>query len=914
MSKIDKLRSTYPVPITFHAGEQPDAAKLSSISSQAKSGLSIIEKAIGDIWGTGTSEKGLHLTNLGRALGEAKYNNPALFNVGDTRFFYIENLGLSDKWLNKTTGYLTFRPANSTSSATDALTAIKFSDSTGANASTTHVTVVSDEETVTPNGTNVFVDAATGRFRTGKSIAAGDLVGYWVDPTEWIQGAEDFYPGIIPDPRCDVSLLVIQGDATNGYYFHVPNRAPIEADEADPFQKLISERRPVECKISSLDINDEENITSVGGYFDQTPRFWNSNASAGNFYRYDWPEKATLVPGSIHLWDNEANGIVEGLSFAVNGTTNYRIDITDTKGRLNWAITQTTPHTFYLITHGSSLSRTVWSLVTALANHDHTGVHYNESNLDHSTLLDLNSASNKDSVVWQKSKFPNDDHVQYLHRDGIENADDEDRDFNKGAMLGDFIIGLAAETGGSYLGSGTTNKIWFGDNAAGTNPSISASANQILNIDASVITTGYTRSTYFSAKSGTLITKGYTFDVNVGGGSHPDPSLLGFQYTNVDTPQYTLLINAPGNIEVNLDTNELLSGGTPSEAKFAINNGAGTEVFKIEESGDISGPSGTLTVAGDLTVTEDISADNVSLSERLDLDHANLLPTISVTTTTDAGNSVAADYIYAIQAKLLNGQYCDLVKSPITSILASTKVHIEFGVPRNTASYRLSRRIVQNAGLPTEVTIDHRSFSVDYTNLQLDGFQTGFNPGVVAVHQFFDGDPGETSWYETSLGTWVPDINPPATVDNTTFAIDTNASIETMGDIHSHGNLSNSCPEGNIAVAGIRFKSNSDTSSSSMITGIKQETISQTGNPIAPSSQVVSTIANNSFDTANKVVLSFRPAAAVPGSLSLDYWYVNETTDELVYALHSHVDPGGSNLTYPTSFVVVYIEHGDFYA
>lgn len=930
MSNIDKLRSTYPVPITFHAGEQPDAAKLSSISSQAKLGLNIIEKAIGDIWGTGDSGEGLHLTNLGRALGEAKYINPALFNVGDTRFFYIENLG--SKFLGKTTGYLTFRPANTEPEATDALSEIKFSNSDGTTASATHVTpAVSNEKDVDPDSTTVFVDIETGRFRTGKLIGSNAFVGYWVDPKEWIQGSEEFYPGIIPDPRCDTSALPIQGDAANGYYFEIPTRQPIKSDEADPFHKLsnLPERRPVENLHSTLDWNDAVNLAQAT-YFDQQPRFWDTSGTGTEiptFHRYNWPEKASsgsLIPGSIHLWDSDANSIVEGLEFEVNTGTSYRIDITDTKGRLNWALTQDPAHSFYLITHGSSLSRTVWSLVTALANHDHTGVHYNESNLDHSALLDLNSASNKDSVIWEKSEFPNDDHVQYLHRDGLKDDLDVSRDSNKGAMLGDFIIGQTTAVAQSYLGNlsaDTSNKIWFGDNVSGTNPSIHGSADKVLNIDASVVTTGYTKSTYFSADAGTSNTDGYTFDLNITGGTHPDPSLLGFQH---DTVSNELLVNSPNSIVLKLDTNETTNPPSDNTSKFAINNGAGAEVFKVEESGDISGPSGILTVAGDLDVTADASAVNMSLSERLDLDHASLLPAITTGTPSSSGNSPAGDYVYAIQVKLLNGQYSNVVETEVITLPANNEVSVTFQFPKNTASYKLFRmeftEVETTIPPSTEVillrvNINLGSFEKIFNASELDVLQDGFAAGDMQSLFFVDGT-SSTIWDTSSIGAWTPETTyPPLTVDNTTSTIDTNASIETMGDIHAHGNLSNLCPEGNIAVTGIRFKSNSDTSSSSMITGIKQETISQTGNPIAPAAQVVSTIANSSFDTASKLILAFRPAAAVmPGSLGLDYWYVDETTDELVYALHSHIAPGGSSLTFPTSFVVVYIEYGDFYA
>jgi hypothetical protein len=501
MTKIDKLRSTYPLEIKFFQGEQPTAAKLSAISSQTKAGLNIIEKAIGDIWGTGLSEKGLHHTNLGRVLGDAKYTNPALFNVGARKFFYIENL--ANKYINKTTGYLTFRPSDKPAGTLgDALSEVKFCSTTNfTQGSTTHATLVAAEKDVSPNEPEFFI-GLDGKFRTGKPIEAGDLVGYWVDPTEWIQGAEEFHASIIPDPRSapDHQFLNIQGDSTTGYFFEVPKRRPLYGNEAVPFSELnnLPERRPMVCSHAienAVNLNDEANINQAP-FFTQVPRFWDTSATADPFHRYNWPGRTTtegaLTSGSIELWDNDANGVVEGLGFAVN-VDSTQIDITDTKGRLEYAKGES--HEFYLITHGSSISRTLWSLTTALANHDHTGIRYNESNLDHSMFLGLSAAQSKDSThadrfEWQKSAWIDDDHIQYFHRDGVTSTK---RDLNKNAILGDIIIAqalAAIPSDGNYLGdlsAADSYRIFFGDNSA-TNPNIGAHQDGELYTNATKVT------------------------------------------------------------------------------------------------------------------------------------------------------------------------------------------------------------------------------------------------------------------------------------------------------------------------------------------------------------------------------------------------------------------------------------------
>ena len=906
----DKLRTTYPHKVTFVTGEQPSAAKLSAISSQTKAGLNIIEKAVGDIWGTGDSDAGgLHQTNLGRVLGDAKYINPALYTLyNDEKFFYIENL--STKWIGKTTGYLSFRPAfNSAASGTNVYSQVKFGKADGA-ASTKYTTAIgtgASASDITVGDTDFYINVLTGEFKAGSKIEAGDYIGYWVDPAEWSQSKEGFDLGVIPDPRTANSSLTIETTTASGfdYKFSIPNREPhIAPTNTNTFGTELPDRIPVSCLFGTSNLNDASVYNAVPFASSETSRFWDS-AGTTPFYKYNIPSKpatgAAFAEGDIYLWDITSNSAIEGLEFFVDATDEFQINIKDNAGRLAVAKAATSPtHSFCLITHGSSLAKTIWTLSNALVNHTHTGAQYNEANLDHATFLNLYPTEDHSSVAWMASTEEADDHIHYLHREGSK---DSFRDQNKGALLGDLIVSENAAVGDSYLGdlaARDSYKIYFGENTA-SNPSIRGSANKILNIDASVVTDGYTESHYFSARTGTSITDGYTFDQLVSGGGNPDPSLLGIQWSGA------LYLNAPADIVLNLDTNETAS---PGDAKFAINNGAGTEVFKVEESGDISGPSGTLTVAGDLTVTEDISADNVSLSERLDLDHASLLPTITTGTPSSSGNSPAGDYVYAIQAKLLNGQYSNIVETEVITLPANNEVSVTYGFPKNTASYKLFRMEYTEVG-GFRVNENIGSFEKIFNASELAVLQDGFTAGDMQSLSFVDGD-SSTVWDTSSIGAWTPETTyPPLTVDNTTSTIDTNASIETMGDIHAHGNLSNLCPEGNIAVAGIRFKSNSDTSSSSMITGIEHAHLFLGTYDISGNTQQTLTVASGVFDTTDREVLSVRPSGSMGGGLSLDYWYVDEINNEIKFVINN---PNTSAIQGPQTMIVNYIQYGDFYA
>jgi len=490
---IDKLRTTYPHKITFSSGEQPNAAKLSAISSQAKSGLNIIEKAIGDIWGTGSGSQGLHQTNLGRVLGDAKYINPALYGVSE-RFYYVEDLNL--KWSGKTTGYLTFRPSDSQGGDGDALTEIKFGDGTatdgGGNltgvASTKYTSAISTQPQYISVGDNEFyIDLQTGYFKAGSKIANGDFIGYWVDPVEWSQGVEGFNPGIIPDPRVtNVNLTVETYDANNtyAYKFTIPNRETFVASGSNnTYDFELPTRIPIPFLFDSTDLNDEQNIGQAV-FSNSTKRFWNSGATTDPFWKYYIPGKPAaglaFDEGHIYLWDRNAQATVEGLEFYVDSTDAFQVNIKDTAGRL--LVAKTAGHNFYLITHGSSLTKTIWALTNALTNHTHTGASYNDTNLDHSTFLNLYPAEDNSSIVWRVSSEEADDHIQYLHREGSR---DSFRDQNKGALLGDLIISENTKTGDSYLGTleiNPSNKVYFGNNAEGTNPHIHATIERSIAI------------------------------------------------------------------------------------------------------------------------------------------------------------------------------------------------------------------------------------------------------------------------------------------------------------------------------------------------------------------------------------------------------------------------------------------------
>ena len=515
----DKLRTTYPVEVVFTPGEQPSAEKLTAVSTQAKTGMRIIENAIGDLWGTGGDPnfKGLEIPSLGRVVGQNSYLNPALFSLqttltGATRgpFYYIERL--DEEFAGKTTGYLTFKPhynSNYTgetgfdgygfiiSDGTDVLLDMSAGDPAN---SQMHqeglIGNIGDNGSIDTN--KYFVDLGTGRFRFPEPFVSGTLkyIGYWVHPDDWALGdidGQDIVPGVIPDLRSQPSMLHIERQVANPdvYHIKIPQRTPLQADVYDMEQKI-----PVPCQANGVNLNDESVGLAEAGFSDaEAPRIWNTSdthvSTDPSFHRYQIPlftamaQGEQMKEGSIKLIDRVSKGVVHGLVFKKldEGT----IEVTDSLKFLeslydNVAGNPATLYgTFQLITGGPSLSKSVAILRNALFNHTHDGG-FQENTIDHSVFKNSSPAKNRDDMVWTASNFNQpDDHIQYLHRENSVGG--VYRDPNRNAFLDDLIIAqdtLDSATG-LYIGDLTThgsNNIYFGIDA-GDSPQIGVTAPQL---------------------------------------------------------------------------------------------------------------------------------------------------------------------------------------------------------------------------------------------------------------------------------------------------------------------------------------------------------------------------------------------------------------------------------------------------
>ena len=637
----DKLRTTYPLRIQFFEGEQPTALKLSAISSQAKSGLNIIEKAIGDLWGNGGDLIGAQIPTLGRTFGENRFVNPALYSLQET-FYYIEKLNVVHA--GNTTGYLTFKPVDNPGSAGTYNIVFGDGSTNGAALSYTSKTTEGAVSAATDYWIDSINGGSTGRFRFGDAFASGTVVyiGYWVDPEDWNLGKEDIVPGVIPDPRTKSTFplwLTTPGTGTAPYDYTIqmPLRGPLEVSgtNKDYFDTL-PEIRPkrVEFGASNLDLNSLQGLAAHGAFGSGLePRLWSSvdPSTDDQFYRYKVPllEKSpyvganTRIPdGTLYLcyYDSTSKNyqVVEGLEYWT-GSNTYDVNIKDTANLLQAAIAANSgddPQRWALITCSPSLTKRIWALDNAFSNHTHDGSN-GEFPVSHSALIGNNPGENKDDIPWEKSILTSDDHIQYLHRDG-----NVQRDSNKGAMLGDLILSENAESSGDYLGnlvSNDSNRLYFGDHDATNNPSIYGAASKTIKIDGSLRIPGGVGTSVsddgvpgvlgFGSPSATWATPGRIDGVG----------RITFDYQKNSTTQYadnahkhgiasfaedndwadSLKISSYDNLFFVIDS----SGNSTSVFKVSAgaDDGTGTDLFTIDESGNA-------TVTGELGATQFVAS------------------------------------------------------------------------------------------------------------------------------------------------------------------------------------------------------------------------------------------------------------------------------------------------------------------
>lgn len=489
----DKFRVTFPIPVTMARGEQPSAEKLNSISTQAKNGLALVERALGDIWTqSGDATMGsepLQITTLARALGQQLYNN-AVFQKPDLAI--NETIRLNQSIVSQrgqSELRLDFKPENDATLVAE-LNAAGFTNQ------------VSNRENISAN-IDWYLDQNSGIIYLGAPFPIDDTpaknnIDYNVLAENWpSDGSSESAYNVIPHPEMEDDwrgLKFVKLD-NNKYLIYLPVR------------------RPLKLNASALGKIPREAENSVLPASSPVHRYWYTNSSnwtnpadittdAGSFaiatarrYRHKLPDLiytlvttgalgATIPSGSMFLWDNTQNTILEGLTFKVpeqdvayggglrpgwviqvEGATldNLLASGTDYTSTLNTDNPSDYKQRFSIITTGESVAKKGHAFSTELISQTLSlGI---QPRLSHDALLGVNPVARdgNDTYTAPPATYrEGDDHSAYLSREGSTSDIDSQRDRYNNAILGDLL--LAASSGSTRQGTGVTSQaVSWGD-------------------------------------------------------------------------------------------------------------------------------------------------------------------------------------------------------------------------------------------------------------------------------------------------------------------------------------------------------------------------------------------------------------------------------------------------------------------
>lgn len=479
----DRFRNTFPISISIATGEQPTGAKLSAIASQAKAGLGLVERAIGDVWGqSGDStlrDYPLQVVNISRVIGQQWKGNALLPkpDASDGTVIYVNQtltsqIGHSEILLN----FIPVVDATLTSN----MSAAGFTTS-----------VVS--RALIDSGTDYFIDAINGKIYLGKSWTQSTLT-YGVDALNFIGDDSDTGGfNVIPDPRTISNGwegLKFYKVSANKYLMFLPPRCPTTlAGVGHVPENSATNRATVSTTFKYYFPLSNDSVVS-------TPLIFNP-ISQQHQYRYSLPEEisdlltdsgttgTSLPEGFLHLWDNTTQTIVEGVSFRVPETNPaYSSGISP---RPRWVLQiqganldelLTSYHTatiatdaaahyqnrFSLITVGQSLSKTVGYLREQSNKHAHdVGA---QSRIKHSSLTGNTPATTAAFLTGlpeiSTTASEGDDHPLYISRSGSTSTSANQRDRYNNGMLGDLLF-LSTASGSNYQNlTSVSNKIYFG--------------------------------------------------------------------------------------------------------------------------------------------------------------------------------------------------------------------------------------------------------------------------------------------------------------------------------------------------------------------------------------------------------------------------------------------------------------------
>lgn len=465
----DKLRTTFPIAVSFTQGEQPTHTKLNSIASQSKSGLAIVEKAIGDLWNQGgdslTSAYPLFIANLGRALGsQAQLNSvlPAPDMTGISAVIYTQTIS---SYVGATEIPLDFAPtaASDTDLATS-MTSLGF---------TTRV----NDKSLIDSSVKWAIDTTRNKVFLGTGLTSGTTINYGV--SSWgSDSTSAFGFSVIPDQsQIDWKGIKIVSISSNKYYLVLPFRRP-STSTATKYPATSTNQASIASP-------------SVKKYWgpSTTAYSFTSGVSDARLYRYipsqivsdifgSQAAGTTIPAGLLYLYDNTNTAIVDGVTFKIpdvpitlygvqepwvlqvegNGLDSLFTGLTSSASTEAVADYQSR---FAIVSVGDSVANAVHKLRQELTGGSYTKGMKNR--ISHADLVDPQPVkdTNRLPIPFPTPYLAGDDHAFYLSRRGSTSTTSTQRDLFNNAMLGDLLMGSTTSATNYQNTNANSNRIYF---------------------------------------------------------------------------------------------------------------------------------------------------------------------------------------------------------------------------------------------------------------------------------------------------------------------------------------------------------------------------------------------------------------------------------------------------------------------
>lgn len=452
---IDKMQDVMPLSFDFKRGEQPSAEKLTKWAQLTDIALEKVTQAIGDPWDYqphyNSSDARFYLsianlaqTNIARLSGASSLVSPGGNTLGQAMSgdYIVTFTGDRNTWYigfplckSKTSGFVITPTSNDNDLESIDLDSITFTYSGGASA-TEFTTRKTSIDSVEADG-DYYINWRTGVVTSFSvtSSAVRMLIPGSASMQFFGSGAPWTTHNVIPDWEEDAGVTIQYVSEVGGAYTYAITLPEVQA-------------LPRVGDLNVIPCSDEASAFGV-------------IAALGSQYRLPYVLNtlggSELIPeGFIFLWDNETSSIVNLTSFSTGASPNHLTTLSMThSGQLPGVLLSGAPNSsrYRIITVGSSLAEQIGWLTAVVRDNTHSGISSRSRGVINNTLaytppikhrdladrygvaIDIPSSDTSylDKIKFTESKYPTNDHSQYLHRGGFMKSDTGN---SKNAMRG----------------------------------------------------------------------------------------------------------------------------------------------------------------------------------------------------------------------------------------------------------------------------------------------------------------------------------------------------------------------------------------------------------------------------------------------------------------------------------------------